>query len=105
MMFVELELAQARLRRRGAIAEAVRRQTGLEWTGAGYRARARPRVARMQQQIARIPKGVDRICVLWSNNDGSCFVEFSDGDRLCYITVPWVAVKRFDRQAGRRRQA
>src|SRR5262245_6690516 len=102
MMFVELELARARLRLRGAVASAVRRQCGIEWTGSGYRALARTRKVSMEQQTM-IPRGVDKIHVLWTDpKQGTATVEWTDGVRCFYATVPIIEVRRHDRQAGRR---
>jgi hypothetical protein len=51
----------------------------------------------------KIPRGVDKITVLWTE-PGVAFVEFSpDGVRLVHLRVPLVEVQRFDRRAGRRR--
>jgi hypothetical protein len=99
-MLVELELARARLARRAGMAAALRRQ-GLEWTGAGYRARAR--ATRKMEQILRIPRGVDKVVVLWTNNDGTAVAEFSDGERCYFVRVPLVELTRHARRAGRRK--
>ena len=101
-MFVELELARARLAYRADLAAAVRRQCGLEWTGSGYKARVRTRKVGMEQQTM-IPRGVDKIHVLWTDpKQGTATVEWSDGVRCFYATVPIIEVRRHDRQAGRR---
>jgi hypothetical protein len=99
----EIDIARARLRFHSGVAAAVRRTSGLEWTGSGYRARAK-RVVRMEQQLARIPKHVNRVFVLWSDEkSGTVTVEWGSPDgRVFYATVPKIALRRFDRQAGRR---
>jgi hypothetical protein len=104
-MLVELEIARARLAYRAGLAAAIRRQCGLEWTGAGYAARAKPRKVGMQEQIARIPKNAGKICVLWTDaKAGTSTVEFSpDGVRLFHVTVPTIEVTRYLRRAGRRK--
>ena len=102
-MLVELELARARLAYRAGLAAAVRRQCGLEWTVSGYRALAKTRRVRMQQeQLARVPRGVGKIHILWSDLD-TYTIEWSDGERVFYATVSRIAVDRHLRQAGRRR--
>jgi hypothetical protein len=104
MLVDELQIARARLARHSAIAQAVRRCSGLEWTGSGYRALAKTRRVRMQQQLARVPRGVGKFHVLWSDQD-SCTIEWSDGERVFYATVSKIAVQRHMRQAGRRAEA
>src|SRR5262245_59533598 len=103
-MLSELELARSHLARQAGVAQAIRRLCGLEWAPRrGYRSLPRARMRRMEQ-IARVPKGVDKFHVLWTDPaQGTATIEWSDGERCYYATVPMIAVRRFDRQAGRRR--
>jgi hypothetical protein len=99
----ELEIARRTLAVNAGLAARLRR-IGLERTRRGYEPYARARRVQRMEQIARIPRGVDRFHVLWPNKDGSTVtIEWSDGIRVYYAIVPKIAVQRHDRQAGRRK--
>jgi len=100
---IEIELVQRRLRVRSAIAAAVRRATGMEMlAGGGYLALPKRKVR--MEQIAKVPKDIDRLHLLWVTDRGDqAVVELLSGERVRYAVLPLVALQRYARQMGRRR--
>jgi hypothetical protein len=77
-MVTELECARAKLAFHGSVPAAVRRMCGaFEWTGVGYRARARTRKMQMERRV-RAPRDVQLHIVRMDAKAATAIVEWED---------------------------
>jgi hypothetical protein len=91
----QLEYARARLRFFGAIAAAVRRASGLEYTARGYQLL---RVKRMRRAL-KAPRDRDITVLRLNHLDGTAIIEFTDERNVSHqLEIPQIELLRHARK-------